>query len=207
MRLAVRERRKELHRLREHVSICDMVLINCLREQINGSLPSDERVVLNLFEASQVVRDEIGPIKSEYEPLEIMLGSKEHQLVEKYARIEGSFEHLFRLNIAPTTKPKEPSEIEYEASSVASAVDERASVKDTDHLHGALIGENLEIGQLPRHAGELKPSSRELWEPGGSHRRTVSLESFDIPRPRSSSFTDKKMSFSHLTSTLGSIGI
>lgn len=76
MRLAVQERRKELHRLREHVSKCDMVLINCLREQINGSLPPDERVVLNLFEASQAVRDEIGPIEFEHEPLEIMLGLK-----------------------------------------------------------------------------------------------------------------------------------
>jgi hypothetical protein len=53
-----------------------MVLINCLREQINGSLPPDERVVLNLFEASQAVRDEIGPIEFEHEPLEIMLGLK-----------------------------------------------------------------------------------------------------------------------------------
>jgi hypothetical protein len=105
------------------------------------------------------------------------------------------------------TKPKEPSEIEYEASSVASAIDERASDEDTDHFHEALIGENVEIGQLPRHAGELKPSSRERWEPGGCHRRTVSLALIDILRPRSSSFTDKKMSLSHSTSTLHSIGI
>lgn len=207
MRLAVQERRKGLHRLREHVSECDMMLINCMRERVNGSFPSDDRTMLHLFEASQAARDEIGPVESEYEPLEIILGSKEHQLVERYTKLEETFDHFFRLNIAPMTKPKEPSEIEYEASSVASADNENGALGDTEHLHGALIGDNVGIGQLPKHAAQLIPGAQKSWMSGGSHRRTVSLGSTDIPRPRSSGFADERISFNYSTGTLNFIGI
>jgi hypothetical protein len=207
MRLAVQERRKELHRLREHVSRCDMMLFNCVREQINGSFPSDKHVMLDLFEASQAARDEIGPVESEYEPLEIMLGSKEHQLIENYAKIEKNFDHFFKLKTASTKKPKEPSEIEYEASSVGTVDDQKNEFENTEHLHGALIGDNVGIGQLPRHAKQLKPGSPERWEPGGSHRRTVSMGSTDMPRPRSNGFAEERISLSHSKGTLDFIGI
>jgi hypothetical protein len=207
MRLAVQERRKELHRLREDVSKCDMMLINCMRERVNGSLSSDDRTMLHLFEASQAARDEIGPIESEYEPLEIRLGSKEHQLVEKYARLEGAFEHFFRLNMAPVPKPKESSEIEYEASSVASAADENVALGDTERLYGALIGEDVVVGQLPKPATQLIPGVQESWVPDDSRRRAVSLGSSDIPRPRSNNFADEWISMDQSTGTLDFVGI
>jgi hypothetical protein len=206
MRLAVQERRNELHRLREHVSKCDMMLINCMRERVNGSLSSDDRTMLHLFEASQAARDEIGPIESEYEPLEIRLGSKEHQLVEKYARLEGAFEHFFRLNIAPVTKPKESSKIEYEASSVASAADGSVALGDTEHLHGALIGEDVVVGQLLKPATQLIPGGQEPWIPDEPRRRAVYLGSSDILRPRSSNLANEWISLDHSTGTLDFIG-
>jgi hypothetical protein len=207
-RLFVQERRKELHRLREQVSERDIMLINCMRERMNSVLPFNKLGVLEYFEASQAARDEIGPVESEYEPLEIMLGSKEHQLVEKYSKVEETFEHLFKLNITPTEKPTEPLEIEYEASSVASLVDDdKATPVDTEHLHGALVGENIGIGQLPRHAGVLNPRSQERWVPGVLHRRSASLGSTDVPRPRSATFADEGVYSGDLTGTLASIGI
>ncbi|KAH6865204.1 hypothetical protein BKA58DRAFT_240922 [Alternaria rosae] len=152
-RLAVQERRMELHRLREHVSRCDMILFDRMREQRNGNLPFNEDAMVNLFEASQAARDEIGPVESEYEPLEIMLGSKEQHLVDMYSKLEKTFGHFFRLDTTPSTKPTEPSEIEYESSSIASLAEEFTSFHDIEHLHGAIVGETVNIAQLPRLAG------------------------------------------------------
>ncbi|CAN9440628.1 unnamed protein product [Alternaria alternata] len=206
-RLFVQERRKELHRLREHVSECDLLLINSMRERMNGGDLTDRHIMIELFEASQAARDQIGPVEAEYEPLEIILGSKEHQLVEKYSKIEGSFEHFFRLNITPTSKLEEPSIIEYEASSVTSSSDHTASLEGLEHLHGALIGENVGIGQLPMRAGKLKYESMERQETGISRPRTASLGSSDFPRPRSAIFLEEGVYSNGLSGTLDFIGI
>jgi len=207
MRVAVQERRKELHTLRERVSRCDMMLINCVREQMNGGMAPNKHTTLKHFEASQAARDLIGPVESEYEPLEVLLGSKEHLLVEKYSRLEKTFEHFFRLSIAPATKPKEPSEIEYEASSADSVVDEGAAPGGTDHLHGAFIGENVGIGQHPRHSGELKPTIEERWVPGALHRRSMSLDSTDVARPSRTTSEDGNIFACNSTGTLDHIGL
>jgi len=207
MRLAVQERRKQLRTLREQVSKCDMLLINRMREQMNGGLHSSERVVLKHFEASQAARDEIGPAESEYEPLEIILGSKEHQLVEMYSKMEESFEHFFRLSITTAGKAKEPSEIEYEASSAGSIIEEKAAPGGTEHLHGALIGENVGIGQHPNHAREFNPRVHERWVRGESHRRSASLGSTDVPRSSITTFAHESTSFGDITSTLKSVGV
>jgi hypothetical protein len=207
MRLSVQERRKELHRLREHVSRSDMMLFNCMREQRNGGHSLGGGAIADLFEASRTARDQIGPVESEYEPLEILLGAKEHQLVEKYSKIEGSFDHFFRLNINPTSKPDEPPDIEYEASSTASVSEENTPRPDHDYLHGAMIGENVGIGQLPMRMEELKPRSPERRQFGVSHRRTASLGSTEFSRPRSTVFSDEAMKAGDSSGILSFIGI
>ncbi|KAI4614064.1 hypothetical protein J4E80_006754 [Alternaria sp. BMP 0032] len=184
-----------------------MLLINCMREQVNGGLSVNERVMLKYFEASQAARDEIGPVESEYEPLEIMLGSKEHQLVDMYSKMEETFEHFFRLNITPTSESKEPSKIEYEASSASSVIEENVTPGGIEHLHGALIGENVGIGQHPSHVREFRPRVQERWVRGESHRRSASLGSTDLPKPSNTTLADEGASFGDMTGTLGSIGM
>ncbi|KAJ4374890.1 hypothetical protein N0V83_001968 [Neocucurbitaria cava] len=167
MRLAVQERRQELKRLRERVFKCDMHLIDHLRQFAASCIPFNDPKFTAYFEASQAARDLVGPLEAEYEPLEIVLGAEEHKLTEKYASIESRFEHFFRLNATSSTKQSIPSKIEYEPSTAPSASGDQDlygnDPRDPDLFHGAFIGDNVGVGQLPLRAGEL-PSKT------GSHR-------------------------------------
>jgi len=201
LRLAVQERRKKLHRLREHVSQCDMLLFDCIRKKMSESASSIDPAMLTLFEAAQAARDQVGPVESDYEPLEISLGAEEHKLIDQYTRIEVSFDKIFSFDVASTTRTEEQeqSEIEFESSSGASV----------ERLHGTLIGENVGIGELPRDAGELnlklKPQIQQKSQ--GYHTRTASLESVDRPKLRNSISTNRSANANDWMETLSYIGI
>ncbi|KAF1848719.1 uncharacterized protein K460DRAFT_353664 [Cucurbitaria berberidis CBS 394.84] len=154
MRLQVQERRTELRRLRECVSQCDIMLVNHIRTRMVGGIPSDDRELIALFDSAQSARDLVGPKESEYEPMEVALGAEEYKLQDKYSMIEKKFEHFFTLNATSTTKQSIPSDIEYEASTIPSASgvqNERAGLEPRykGTLYGALIGEQVSVGQIP----------------------------------------------------------
>jgi hypothetical protein len=188
-----------------------MLLFDCLRKQMSNDATADERAVLVLFEAAQAARDHVGPVESDYEPLEILLGAEEHKLVEQYSKIEERFDRFFRLDVASITKveEQEPPEIEYESSSVASVPEDNARLYGTDRLHGTLIDENVGIGELPRHTEESKGmlSPHNSQKSPASHNRTASLESVDRAKSRSASFPDKGVKPSDWTGALSLIGI
>ncbi|OAL51766.1 hypothetical protein IQ07DRAFT_678903 [Pyrenochaeta sp. DS3sAY3a] len=160
-RLAVQERRVELRNLREHVSHCDMLLMDYLREKITVGLSSKDEYLMKLFEDTQIARDLVGPKEAEYEPLEVDLGAEEHKLKHKYASLENKFEHFFRLNATSTAKQSIPSRIEYESSNGSESSLSRGDrghrgpaqePRELGMLYGAVIGEQVGIGQQPFRA-------------------------------------------------------
>ena len=151
-RLHVQEKRADLKRLREAVSRCDIALIDHVRRSVIKECPSDDVTLLGLYKAAETARDDLGPIEAEYEVSEVDLGAVEHKLTEKYGDLEKRFEHFFRLKLT-STRQTMPSEIEFEASTTASAHGEREWTGQDSRLasmlHGNIVGDHIKIGQVP----------------------------------------------------------
>lgn len=152
-RLAVQEKRTELKRSREAVSRRDIILIDKVRRFVTDEKPSHDDDLLKFFEEALEARDLVGPLEADYEPLEIDLGAEETKLQKKYSDLELRFEHFFRLKVT-STHPSAPSTIEFEDGSTTGSTpagnDDNG--KDTGHLdllYGALVGEEVRIGQVP----------------------------------------------------------
>ena len=152
LRLAVQEKRVKLRQLREEVSESDMAFIDHVRNAMASDAPLHSAELIGLFEATQSARDLVGPSEAEYEPLELSLGAAEHRLAEKYADLETRFEQFFKLSAIPDQEV--PTNILYESSSSDSSLSNNVEKqlpepRDSAPFHGAYIGEQVAIGQVP----------------------------------------------------------
>ncbi|CAO2654009.1 Nn.00g107420.m01.CDS01 [Neocucurbitaria sp. VM-36] len=210
-RLAVQEKRQELKRFRENVSQSDMLLIDYLRKCMTSGISSDDEKLVALFEASQAARDQVGPVEAEYEPMEIGLGADEHQLKEKYTAIENRFEHFFRLNATSTTQQSVPSRIEYETETGPSVSGDQDTSGNTprapDLFHGTIIGDYVEVGQLPLRAGDMHGKLQDPDVRGFSRMPTLSSDTQDPSKKlRSSATVDEPIEDDIPTDLLGIAG-
>jgi hypothetical protein len=194
-RLRVQEKRQELKRLRENVSKCDMLLVDYLRKCIiSNMLPPNDSELIALFEAAQTARDVVGPFEADYEPLEVNLGAEEYKLREKYEQIEGRFEHFFRLNANPSSHQSIPSHIQYEDPSTApSASGDKdwlpTDPRDSGLFYGALIGDQVGIGQVPLQAAAESPKTTDVEETVQTRKPVYSSDSQEVSRRKQSNAT------------------
>lgn len=160
LRVHVQEKRAILKRLREEVSRCDIEFITCVRDCVAAERSLDDPGIMAGFEAAQAARDLVGPVEADYEPLEVGLGAEEHKLKDMYAKLEVRLDQFFRLEADTSLQQHLPTEIEYEDSSEASAafaveLEKPIEPRDIEPSHGAWIGEQVVVGQIPVRAEEL----------------------------------------------------
>jgi hypothetical protein len=196
-RLHVQEKRQELKRLRQHVSQCDMLLIDYVRTHMTDELPCNNPELIVLFEGAQTARDQAGPLEADYEPLEVNLGAEEYKLKEQYAQIEKRFEHFFRLNANPSSHQSIPSRIQYDDPSPEHSAtgdgDQRAEQSPKSGLfHGALVGGEVGVGQVPMVAGPEYFNATQKNELEARRNMTKSSDTQDHSRKLRSSATGEE---------------
>lgn len=196
LRLSVQEKRAHVKRLREDVSRRDIEFIDHVRTRVATKQSLDDPQVMELFEAAQEARNEAGPAESEYEPLEMALGAEEDKLRHIYAKLETRFEQFFRLKADPSSQQSVPTNILYEESSTESKgsgieVEHFIEPRDSAPFHGAWIGEQVAVGQVPIRAEEAMVE-------------TVQQRQREMRRPTVSS---EELSKRHLSSVAAEEGV
>lgn len=183
-RVEVQERRVVLTHHRGHIRRCDTALFDHIRKSMDNQDSNQDADLKELFDAAQKARDKVVPLEDHYEALEVELGAAEYVLQEKYGRLELRFENFFKLHGTSLSTARAPSEFSFESESSVRAEGAREQEDSRQSLlNGAVVGNQVKIGQEPITLGGSKEPRRPLTTLRNAEIRGMTLKDMTLKAP------------------------